>query len=314
MPDAEQNLARIVQDFMEAHRMMCRLFERHRHGALRFEEVEQLVGNDEESVLFRLKERCHESFRIRDETEGRSADRGALFDLAVGSLFHEAMSFRENFYQCEVYGLRVRKLRDQADPDTRLLFDEFEKILANAGRRLEEGRSEAESLLDQTAQELRMLLRLHAENGRVTRYLLEHEETVEQVFGLPVDGLLSEIHGTPTRGRLAAAHSYLEGGHYSRAARCFEGAEEGSGGSDESVAALAAFSRGMARYLERDSAHCLRELSVWQAKHPNPQVSYKRLAHAAVEVCRQLAEREGAEDLISQANALLSRLEPTAAG
>ena len=40
--------------------------------------------------------------------------REVLFDLAVGSLFHEAMKFRENFYQREVYGPRVRALRDAA--------------------------------------------------------------------------------------------------------------------------------------------------------------------------------------------------------
>ncbi|NRA07413.1 MAG: hypothetical protein HRU02_04585 [Myxococcales bacterium] len=310
MSDTEQNLVRIVQDFLEGHRMMRRLFAQHRVGKLRFEELEALVSNDEESVLFRLKERCHDSFRSRDEMQASLADRGALFDLAVGSLFHEAMSFRENFYQCEVYGPRVRKLRDRADPDTRTLFEEFEKILATAGRRLVEGRSEAESLLDQTARELRMLLCVHAENGRVTRYLLEHQGDAEQVFGLSVDALLTEIHGSPAVGRLRAAHSYLEGGHYARAASCFEQAAD-SGGA---VVALAAFSRGMDRYLERDSASCLSELSSWQANDPEPQPPHERLAQAAVEVCKQLAESAGAETLVSQADALLARLQPSSTG
>ena len=291
MTETEQNLVRIVQDFVEAHRMMCQLFAQHRRGSLRFEEVERLVGNDEESVLFRLKERCHESFRVRGEGEDGAADRRALFDLAVGSLFHEAMSFRENFYQCDVYGPRVRKLRDQADPDTGMLFEEFEKILATASRRLVEGRSETESLLDQTAQELRMLLRLHSENGRVTRFLLEHAEEVEEVFGLSIQDLLREIHGTPSQGQLSAAHSYLEGGHYTQAASCFERASRDD--PDEDTLGLAAFARGMARYLERDSERCLKEFSDWQAVQPRNRAPHQELARAAVGVCRQLAVSGG---------------------
>jgi len=312
MFDAEQNLVRIVQDFVEAHRMMCRLFAQHRQGSLRFGEIERLVGNDEESVLFRLKERCHESFRGRDEAEPGSADRRALFDLAVGSLFHEVMSFRENFYQCEVYGPRVRQLRGQADPDTRMLFEEFEKILATASRRLVEGRNEAESLLDHTAQELRMLLRLHAENGRVTRFLLEHEAEVEKVFGVAMVDLLAEIHGSPSGGQLSAAHSYLAGGHYAQAAIRFEEAAS-TGEPDEALTGLAAFARGMARYLERDSAKCLLEFSSWQAAQSPAQPRHEGLARAAVEVCRRLAQRDGAKELVAQADTLLQRLQPHAA-
>ena len=65
--------------------------------------------------------------------------REALFDLAVGSLFHEAMKFRENFYQREVYGPRVRALRTESGAENEALFREFEKILAAVAQRLDEG-------------------------------------------------------------------------------------------------------------------------------------------------------------------------------
>ena len=78
-------------------------------GALAFDEVGELVGDDERSVLFRLKERCHVLFR-GERGEGEIGAT-ALFDLAVGSLFHEAMKFRENFYQRSSYGPKVRALR-----------------------------------------------------------------------------------------------------------------------------------------------------------------------------------------------------------
>ena len=100
---------------------------------------------------------------------------------------------------------------------------------------------------------------------------------------------------------------------YRRAAACFEQASESSDPNGD-VVALAAFSRGMDRYLERDSASCLNEFSNWQANDPEPRSPHERLAQAAVEVCRQLAEREGAEALVARADALLARLQPASSG
>ena len=57
------------------------------------------MGDGEDSVLFRLKERCHALFRGGEQPSEVVMRREALFDLAVGSLFHEAMKFRENLYQ-----------------------------------------------------------------------------------------------------------------------------------------------------------------------------------------------------------------------
>ena len=73
--------------------------------------------------------------------------REALFDLAVGSLFHEAMKLRENLYQREVYGPRVRALRSDAGEENEALFDEFEKMLGAVAQRLDEGLRESETLL-----------------------------------------------------------------------------------------------------------------------------------------------------------------------
>ena len=127
MPSAEQGLVHIVRDFLDAHQLMERLFRRPTEE-LRFEDLQELVGDGEASVLFRLKERCHDLFRgdgAANAAAAAAADREALFDLAVGSLFHEAMSFRENFYQGRFYGPRVRELRERADPESARLFEEF---------------------------------------------------------------------------------------------------------------------------------------------------------------------------------------------
>ena len=101
-------------------------------------------------------------FRPAARGKGVAMRRAALFDLAVGSLFHEAMKFRENFYQREVYGPRVRALRSAAGEETDALFQEFEKILGIVSTRLVEGLEETETLLAQTSeQRLRLLQALH---------------------------------------------------------------------------------------------------------------------------------------------------------
>ena len=137
---------------------MRRLFALYRSDELRFEDLEHLVGDDEHSVLFRLKGRCHALFRQEPGRRAVAMRREALFDLAVGSLFHEAMKFRENFYQREVYGPRVRALRTESGAENEALFREFEKILSAVAQRLDEGLHESEALLVQTREQLALLL------------------------------------------------------------------------------------------------------------------------------------------------------------
>ena len=133
VPNRASALVDILREFLAAHRLTRRLFARYRSGELRFEELEDLVGDDEHSVLFRLKGRCHALFRRDPGHPALAVRREALFDLAVGSLFHEAMKFRENFYQREVYGPRVRALRTESGGENAALFQEFEKILSARG-------------------------------------------------------------------------------------------------------------------------------------------------------------------------------------
>ena len=78
-----------------------------------FEDIEKFVGDDASSILFRLKESCHAIFRPSGSDSRPEVAAGALLDLVVGSLFHEAMALRENLYQLESYGAQVQMLRTQ---------------------------------------------------------------------------------------------------------------------------------------------------------------------------------------------------------
>lgn len=307
MNEASADLVEIVRTYLAAHRMTKRLFARFRSDELRFTELEELIGGDESSVLFRLKEHCHALFRPRDAESAMSMRREALFDLAVGSLYHEAMKFRENFYQREIYGPRVRALRSASAEEADALFREFEKILGTVSERLAEGLQETEILIEQTGEQLRVLLAEHSDNGFVVRYLIEDRELVEEVFGVPLDALLTEIEGAAAAGFELAGCSYLDSGFYREAENAFAAAIE-RGGESQGLDRLPQYARGMAAYLVGDYVECVARLDEWFDGRGENEARLVDIARVAVSKIDQLAEGEDRERVVAEAAALVERL------
>ena len=308
MQRADQGLVEIVRDFVEAHQLWLSLVARYRKDELRFEQLKALVGEDESSVLFRLKERCHAQFRSDREDLALAMHREALFDLAVGSLFHEAMKFRESLYQREVYGPKVRALRSSAGEEAAVsLFMEFEKILSGVSRRLDEGLHEVEVLLGQTVEQLRVLLLLHRENGFVARFLLENAKVAEEIFGVSFDALLAELYGSPAEGFRTAGRSYLMSGYYEAAIDALGAASE-RGGNRAECERLSAYALGMAAYLSREYAKSVEHLAKWAESLQDDPPELRRLAQDAVSRVGQLAEGEERGRIEAAAGALLERL------
>jgi tetratricopeptide (TPR) repeat protein len=307
MGTVEIGLVDIAREFLLAHHALVRLFERHRAGALRWEEVARLVGDTEASVLFRLKERCHALFRSADL--GSDLPRVVLFDLAVGSLFHEAMKLRENFYQLEVYAPKVEAARRQAEPGSEALFEEFARILAASRARLEEAFIESEALLQQTRRQFRVLLVTHRHSGLLARYLLENASLVEEVLGEPLDAVLASIHGDDAvAGYALAARSYLQSGYFDEARRALA---EALAREPErpSLRSVSAYAEGMSAYLRGRYEEALRHLERWAGGSSDPdQSAFRELAHAAVSRLGQLVEGEQQESLSRRAGELARRL------
>jgi hypothetical protein len=249
-------LVDIVRDFIKAHRLTTRLLGRFRAGRLQFEDLQELIGDDESSVLYRLKERCHARFRPRDTSAAITSRGEALFDLVVGSLFHEAMKFRENFYQQEVYGPRVRALGSGESRDGDALYHEFETLLAAVSERLAEGLAETEILMEQSVKQLRALLCEHPNDGLVLRCLLENQTRVEEVFGDPIDEVFASIVGDVAAGYEVVGRSYLESGFYRETEKALVLALL-RGGARGELEPLAHFARGMAAYLDREYRDCV---------------------------------------------------------
>jgi hypothetical protein len=291
-------LVDILRAFLLADQSMRRIFARYREGALSFDEVQRLVGDDERSVLFRLKERCHALFRGGERVPSLATQREALFDLAVGSLFHEAMKFRENLYQRTVYGPKVRALRSQSGGDAEGIFEEFERILAAAAVRLDEALHETEALLVHTRAQFRALLAVHSENGLVARFLVEGRALVEEVLGDELDDVLASIHGTAVAGYAQAARSYLHSGFFGPARRTL-GEALARDPSRSDLAPLAAYAEGMDRYVAGEHAAALERLTAWvDAELVSEEPVLCDLAYAAVRQIAQSARdtASGAED------------------
>ena len=299
-------LVDIAREFLAAHDLSRRLFARHREGALRFEELEEFIGDDEGSVLFRLKERCHASFRAGAE-HSLPMHREALFDLAVGSLFHEAMKFRENFYQREVYGPRVEALRSEAGAEEAALFDEFARIQEGVSARLEEGLAETEALLARSVDPLKSLLTAHREDPLVARFLVENAAAIESAFGQPIGDVLADIYGNAASGYLRAGHSLLRSGYYPEAVRALQLAAE-QGAAAQETSPLVAYAHGMQAYLARDYAESVARLSDWADAADGKASDLSGLAQDAVVSIRQLAEGEDRERIVRAAGNLLARI------
>jgi len=307
MATVSADLVDIVRDYVTAYGAMSRLFVRFRTGDLPFEELDQIISDHERSILFRLKEKCHALFRRKAAESVDTTDREALFDLTVGSLFHEAMKFRESYYQREIYEPRFRALHPETAGDAGEFFMELEKILAGVSDRLDEGLQETEILIIQTGQQLRELLAEHPDNDMALRYLVEHPQVVENVFGSSLEELLAELVGTASGGFERAARSYLESGFYDRAVSTFERAI--ASGADPGVIEPALeYSRGMTAYLVGDYAACVAALDRWCESSPDPADALVRIARAVVSKLDQLVEGKGRRKIAGAAASLLDRL------
>jgi hypothetical protein len=310
MGSPDFGLVDIVRDYLAADTLTRRLFARFRAGELRFEEVHELVGDGEGSVLYRLKEHCHGLFRPADRSPRLTLPREALFDLAVGSLFHEAMKFRENLYQHTVYGPKVRALRSEAGVDAEEIFGEFEKILAAVAVRMQEALEETEALFAHTRRQFRVLLMTHHENGLLARYLIENAPLVTEVFPEGLDALLAGIHGDASRGFALAARSYLASGYFGPARASLAEALLRSGEELE-LRRLSSYAEAMDAYLEGRYRDSIEGIERWLALGPEgDEAGLADLAHAALSRVNSLAEGADAEDLGAAATALAVRVEP----
>lgn len=256
----EWRVAQIVRDFFGVWALLEAIGRHLLAGDLDFGRVEHFVGEDDESILHRLKEECHALFREDADESGRDLEAAELFDLAVGALFHEAMRFREGYYLTASYGPRLDRMVEEGR-DSGALARTFRRVFEAGHRRMLESFEQTRELLRESTEQLGTLLHhLHC-RGLVARCLVEHRRRSEEVFGVPLGELLTELYGDAENGYRFAVDSLLRNGHHSQAAALLERDDVRSLRADWTEAAPLA--RGLARYYGGDSAGALAEFAPW---------------------------------------------------
>jgi len=189
-------------------------------GGIPFDAVNAFV----EDQLFALKEESHALFRNDDNPEETSLSSAGLFDILLGSLFHQMMKVKESTYQVERYGPKYAALRraieeHRAPEHGESFLQENERIMERARRSLRQDLAYAVEVFAESTSVLRHVLIENRDNPLLVRNLLDNKELVEAVYKAgSLDTLLCDMYdGAAARGYLIAAKDLLDGGWYDRA-------------------------------------------------------------------------------------------------
>jgi hypothetical protein len=305
------NFLQLLREYLSAHVELGAVFEQFTDDKIPFASIRAVVGDDDRAVLYRLKEKSHALFRSHGVAT-RAVRREALFDLAVGSLFHETMKLRETLYQREVYAPRVASLREAADEESDALFTEFDRILDKSVSRLGEVASEVRALLTQTRDQLRRLLVERFRDRAVTRCLLSRRDQVDATFPEGFLGLLEAMHGDSVTGLIEGARALLDSAYFVEADAALKEAGQSPAAPRAELDQLALYANGMQAFLDGSYASSLTRLESWAdlgANEPN----FARLAAAALGRLGHLVEgEENGVEIAARADQLHARLDATA--
>jgi hypothetical protein len=302
------NFLQLLREYLSAHAELATIFEQFTDDKIPFAAIRALVGDDDRAVLYRLKEKSHALFRSHGVAT-RAVRREALFDLAVGSLFHETMKLRESLYQREVYAPRVASLREAADEESDALFAEFDRILDKSISRLGEVVSEVRALLAQTRDQLRRLLVERFQDRAVTRCLLSRREQVDATFPEGFLGLLEAMHGDSVTGLIEGARALLDSAYFVDAAAALDEAGQSPAAPRAELEQLRLYANGMQAFLDGDYATSLTNLESWADLGAN-ESNFARLAAAALGRLGHLVEgEENGVEIARRADRLHAQLE-----
>jgi tetratricopeptide (TPR) repeat protein len=199
------------------------IFQKYKEGQLRFSDIGNWVDDKGQSLLYDLKEKCHSLFRhMGKRTHNRNE---WLLDLAIGSIFHEAMKLRESIYQIEVYRPRylVYKSKTGKSAYEKDYLQQFERIISRAEKDVADGMEETQSLFRDAIAQLIDFFKMNSKNPFLVRFILEHQTLYQKVYG---PKRVKEIFDLMFKKGILEAYdlagrSYFQSGHYDLASHYF---------------------------------------------------------------------------------------------
>jgi len=251
----------LVRNLLISHIQFKKIYRSYTQGSLTFQEVAQFIDDKKNHLpLFSLKEVSHALFRSPKGYPCKDEER--LFDLAIGSIFHEAMKVRENLYQLEVYRPRYMQMKDRLSStlQDRRLLEEFTKIGERAERRLREGILEMRRLFEETLAHLQWLLPYYRErNPLLLRLFFQRFDLFREAYGPKrIKGLIRTLfpEGMAAAYKAGGA-SFLEGEHFQEAERFFRQAMKYDP-EDDRARFLYFYCRGFNAFYQNRYSQCLR--------------------------------------------------------
>jgi hypothetical protein len=232
--ERDRRVTEIVHHFFLALLTFRQQRDKYRQGGLQFSDLNKLVDDRGESILFFLKESCHNLFRRRSSFV---SEKEQLFDLTIGSIFHLAMKMREDLYQLEIYGPKyldlMKKVSGSLEQDH--LLHQFREIISRAETSFKEGMEEIDILAADIFRQFKNLLVEYRDNGLLIRFFLEEEGLLMKVLGdHALKDLFHIMYGSDEVQPLRiAGESYFESAYYAQSVKAFSRALEKSPGDPE---------------------------------------------------------------------------------
>ncbi|MDP3938161.1 MAG: hypothetical protein Q8R92_08485 [Deltaproteobacteria bacterium] len=246
--ERQRRMVEVVSAYLSAAARFEEIYGAYRQDNLTFEDIEPFIDDKGKSILFEAKQSCHALFR-RDTSA--AIEKEQLFDLTIGTIFHEAMKLRENLYQLQVYGQQGRALESKAErtKNEEDFLQQLHTILKRAARGFAEGMEETHNLFREATEQLKSLLPDFRSNGLLLRFFHEQPLIIGRIFGDEPGDHPFDVLYPAGRGQSFAAtgRSYLESARYGRAQECFLRSIE-AGFGDPALPSLLSFSRGMSLF------------------------------------------------------------------
>jgi len=212
----DRKILEMVRGLLLSEVAFQEIYKKYKEDSLRFSDIGNWVDDKGQSLLYNLKEECHSIFRYMGKEPLHKNE--WLLDLAIGSIFHEAMKLRENIYQLDVYRPKYLqyKLKIGKSAYEKDYLQHFERIISKAEQGVADGMEETRSLFQDAMAQLIDFFKGSAKNAFLIRFLLEHLTLLQKVYGsergkrvfdtIFKNGFLDAYS--------LAGRSYLQSGHY----------------------------------------------------------------------------------------------------
>jgi hypothetical protein len=297
----DRNTLIIVKGLFQSQIAFRDIYQKYQKGALHFPEIEHWVDDRDRSLLYKLKEKCHSLFR--SSKKGTFHKKEWLLDLAVASIFHEAMKLRENVYQLVVYRPRYLEYKRRMGKSAyeKDYLHQFETIILRAEQGVSEGMEEMKSLFRDASAQLIDFFIENRDNPFLIRFLLENQPLLARVYGIKKRKEIFSVmfaRGTFDAYRLAA-RSYLQSEHYDLSATYFSQAFK-IDRQNVQLQFLLNFSLAMKAYLENSYPQALSSSAKLVVSKEKTRWKREYLKKAE-EVCRKISSEMEEENRLKMA-------------